>query len=134
ERIRYFQGGKETARWILESFAYMTESKMAPLEIPRGARTWPACDKTDGYPKLIKKSFPKYPKSAVWDKESGWVSLRVQIGPQGRIIHEKIQDSSNKVFNKVSLETAHKWRYQVLPCQQAKAPLTWFITFRFSAN
>lgn len=132
--IHYFRKGEERARWTLSSFNYIQHTEAVPFKIPRGSATWPACDDTTGYPKVVKPEAPKYPHSVAWKGHGGEVVIKIQIGSTGKVLSQEIVESSRRVFDKASLKTAKEFKYRLLPCQQARAPLTRFLTFKFGTG
>lgn len=64
----------------------------------------------------------------------GYVRVRVEVTPEGKVISPDVQYSTFPEMNKLAVEAARQWEFPKSLFETDKNPITSFITFNFPAQ
>jgi TonB family protein len=84
--------------------------------------------------KAVKKVIPEMPASMSDAGIGGFIRVRVDISPEGKVTGAHIQYSSFPEFNREVLAAARQWEFPTTLFVEDKKPITGFIAFSFAAK
>ncbi len=63
--------------------------------------------------RLVRQVPPAFPPEAVRKRQSGWVEVRITVGPQGAVTNaEVVRAQPSRVFDRAALEAVRQWRFE----------------------
>ncbi|MDX1953118.1 MAG: energy transducer TonB [Verrucomicrobiota bacterium] len=82
-------------------------------------------------PQVISQTPPIYPRELAKSRISGSVRILMMVGPDGKVIDPRIENSSRPEFEKPALDAVRKWRFSpgIRDGQPVTAPAS--LTMRF---
>jgi len=110
-----------------------TDKKMDPnlFDPPAGAIKRSGC-LAPTLPRPTKTSFPKYPQIALAMREEGTVTMYILIASDGTSHNAKVIETTEKVFNEVSLGVIPAWQFEPAKCGDLAVDFETTIALNFS--
>lgn len=80
----------------------------------------------------ITRVMPAYPEEAVQQGKSGVVRLKIEIGPDGKILRVKVKPGSDPLLKRAAADAARKWHLKPVPDKSGLGrPSLGRLTFHF---
>ena len=116
-------GEKTIAEWIQDKFDTNN------LEVSNNCKSYdPAC----GLVALVKIQ-PKYPREALKDGKTGFVTVKLSVDEKGTVISAKIKESSPpRIFDAAVIEAVLKWKFKPRLIDQVPVKQAGLITIEFT--
>ena len=116
-------GEKTIAEWIQDKFDTNN------LEVSNNCKSYdPAC----GLVALVKIQ-PKYPREALKDGKTGFVTVKLSVDEKGTVISAEIKESSPpRIFDAAVIEAVLKWKFKPRLIDQVPVKQAGLITIEFT--